>query len=115
MTVAEELRRHADLAIKEGGMYYSGEYLDAIAKRAESEQAENAKLREERDMYRDLVDHMVHPDIPDQLAAENARLRELVRDMWRDGMCECDERGACATCEYHFPDRMSELGVEAEQ
>ena len=46
MTVAEELRKHADLAIKEGGMYYSGEYLDAIARRAESEQAENAKLRE---------------------------------------------------------------------
>ena len=46
MRVAEELRKHADLAIKEGGMYYSGEYLDAIARRAESEQAENAKLRE---------------------------------------------------------------------
>lgn len=44
---------------------------------------------------------------------ENAKLRELVQDMWRDGMCECDERGACAECEYHFPDRMRELGVEA--
>ena len=43
---------------------------------------------------------------------ENAKLRELVRDMWRDGMCECDERGACAECEYHFPDRMRELGIE---
>jgi hypothetical protein len=43
---------------------------------------------------------------------ENAKLRELVRDMWRDGMCECDERGACAECEYHFPDRMRELGVD---
>lgn len=39
---------------------------------------ENAKLREERDTYRDLVGCMVHPDIPDQLAAENAKLRELV-------------------------------------
>ena len=47
-----------------------------------------------------------------ELKAENAKLRELVRDMWRDGMCECDERGACAECEYHFPDRMRELGVE---
>ena len=42
-------------------------------------EAENAKLREERDMYRDLVGCMVHPDIPDQLAAENGKLRELVR------------------------------------
>ena len=48
----------------------------------------------------------------DQLQAENAKLRELVRDMWRDGMCECDERGACAECEYHFPVRMRELGIE---
>ena len=70
---------------------------------------------EERDMYRDLVDCMVHPDVPDQLYAENVKLRELVRDMWRDGMCECDERGACAECEYHFPDRMRELGIEVEQ
>lgn len=46
------------------------------------------------------------------LKAENEKLRELVRDMWHDGMCECDERGACAECEYHFPDRMRELGVE---
>ena len=44
--------------------------------------------------------------------AENAKLRELVRDLWRDGMCECDERGACAECEYHFPVRMRELGIE---
>ncbi len=44
---------------------------------------------------------------------ENHRLRELVRDMWHDGMCECDERGACAECEYHYTDRMRELGVDA--
>lgn len=48
------------------------------------------------------------------LEAENAKLRELVRDMWRDGMCECDERGACAQCEYHFTDRMRDLRVEVD-
>ena len=55
--------------------------------------------------------------VPEDFSAmsrENAALRELVRDMWRDGMCECDERGACAECEYHFPDRMSELGIEVD-
>lgn len=46
---------------------------------AAAHERENAKLREERDMYRDLVDCMVHPDVTDQLAAENAKLRELVR------------------------------------
>jgi hypothetical protein len=57
----------------------------------------------------------------EDLKAENAELRELVRDMWRDGMCDCDECGAfvqgeyhCAQCEYHFPDRMRELGIEIE-
>ena len=43
------------------------------------------------------------------------KLEELVQDMWRDGMCECDERGACAECEYHFPDRMDELGIPRGQ
>ena len=47
-----------------------------------------------------------------QLQQENAKLRELVRDMWNEGMCECDERGACAECEYHYTDRMRELGVD---
>jgi len=54
------------------------------------ERAEADRLREERDMYRDLVDHMVHPDIPDQLAAENAKLRELcatVIDDWMSKVC----------------------------
>jgi hypothetical protein len=42
-------------------------------------------------------------------------LEELCADMWRDGMCECDERGACAECEYHFPDRMRKLGIPRGQ
>lgn len=46
MTHAELLQKHADLAMREGGMYYSGEYLSRIAKVAESLEAENAKLRE---------------------------------------------------------------------
>ena len=46
MTHAELLRSHANLAIKEGGMYYSGEYLSGIATAAESLEAENTKLRE---------------------------------------------------------------------
>lgn len=38
--------------------------------------AENDKLREERDMYSDLVEMMDHPDINAQLKTENAKLRE---------------------------------------
>ena len=46
--------------------------------------------------------------------AENAKLRELVEDMWHEGMCECGSRGKCASCEYGYPDRMRELGVEVD-
>lgn len=41
--------------------------------------AEHAKLREERDTYRDLVGMMDHPDVNAQLQAENDKLRKLVR------------------------------------
>ena len=49
------------------------------------------------------------------LQAENAKLRELVADMWNEGMCECGSRGKCARCEYGYPDRMRELGVEVDE
>ena len=42
---------------------------------------------------------------------ENAKLRELVADMWHEGMCECGSRGKCASCEYDYPTRMRELGI----
>jgi len=46
---------------------------------------------------------------------ENAKLRELVRDMWHEGMCECGSRGKCASCEYDYPTRMRELGIEVDE
>ena len=49
----------------------------------------------------------------ERLKAENAKLRELAADMWNEGMCECGSRGKCARCEYGYPDRMRELGVDA--
>ena len=50
-----------------------------------------------------------------ELEAENAKLRELVADMWNEGMCECGSRGKCARCEYGYPDRMRELGIEVSE
>ena len=47
------------------------------------------------------------------ILAENAKLRELVRDMWNEGMCECGSRGKCESCMYDYPTRMRELGVDA--
>lgn len=48
----------------------------------------------------------------ESLKAENEKLRELVRDMWRDGMCDCDEQWTCTECEYGYHERMQELGIE---
>ena len=47
MTIADELRKYADRALKEDGIYFSGAYLDRLARRAMSEQAENATLRQQ--------------------------------------------------------------------
>ena len=104
------------------------------AKKAELEfaglEAENAKLREQihwlkqGDILHVLTDqeyidqcereHLMQVSI-DALDKENAKLRELVRDMWHEGMCECGSRGKCASCEYDYPTRMRELGVEVDE
>jgi hypothetical protein len=51
-----------------------------------------------------------------KLKRENKKLRELVRDMWHDGMCDCDEFsrsiGVCVKCEYGYLERVRELGIE---
>ena len=72
-------------------------------------------ISDQRRYYERMMDEIdaVHRQQVDQLEKQNAKLRELVRDMWHDGMCECDERGACAECEYHYTDRMRELVVDA--
>ena len=98
MAIADELRQYADKAIKEGGMYFSGNYLDGLAKRAESEQAENDKLRE-------LV-------------------QDIYGVMWACAEQRCTHRhdgcfrvhgnhgDICVSERCWYEDRMSELGIE---
>lgn len=75
--------------------------------------AENEQLRRERDMYRDLVGMMDHPDLNVQLSAENAKLRELVRDLYQcSRQCGCDRCGYKDGCAMF--DHMRELGIEAD-
>ena len=88
MTHAELLRSHADTALREGGMYYSGEYLNRIATVAESLEAENVKLRE-------LVRFIMH-----QCNDGNPRCDDCIE--WNDGECVALLR-------------MRELGVEVGQ
>lgn len=89
-----ELQRHCDNQRERIGE------LEGLYAKAKAERDENA-----------MAFSKEH-DRAEFLMRENSKLRELVRDMWENGMCECDERGACAECEYHFPKRMRELGVE---
>lgn len=51
-------------------------------------------------------------DAAQALERENAKLRELMADMRRYGMCECEHKDDCQTCEFAFPRRMRELGLE---
>ena len=85
--------------------------------RVRKAEAESKKLREERDMYRDLVDHMVHPDISDQLAAENAKLRETCAEL-REACAELLKMAESHDPEWlHWPEMYEELrklGVEVE-
>ena len=60
----------------------------------------------------DMIAHL-ESDLAES-TAENAKLRELVEDMWHEGMCECGSRGKCASCEYDYPTRMRELGIEVD-
>ena len=80
--------------------------------RIEAKQPMTGYVRElvRRDMHDERLDYAALK--ASELLAENAKLRELVRDMWNEGMCECGSRGKCESCMYDYPTRMRELGVE---
>ncbi len=76
------------------------------------------ELKDERDMYRGLVEMMDHPDLNAQLQAENAKLRELV-DAWMgcgtryhtmQGACPMFDPDASDFCKASQMAR--ELGIE---
>lgn len=56
MSIADELRRDAEAALKGGGIYYSGQHLSGIAERVETLADERAKLRELVNSYADLFE-----------------------------------------------------------
>ena len=90
MTHAELLRSHANLAIKEGGMYYSGEYLSRMADVAESLEAENSKLRE--------------------LAEKAWKAAEMLCQAW-DGPCRADGVSIMTPCPMNERDELCVYGL----
>ena len=74
---------------------------------------ENAKLQAEIAELEGTIECL--QGLADATSAENAQLRELVRDMWSEGMCECGSLGKCESCIYDYPSRMRELGIEVDR
>lgn len=72
--------------------------------------AENANLQAEIAELEGTIECL--KGLAEATSAENKRLRELVRDMWSEGMCECGSLGKCESCIYEYPSRMAELGIE---
>lgn len=72
-------------------------------------QDENAKLREERDGWKKLCtdQEVVHAVREETLDKENAKLRELVQDMWLQLLNAYDRKEV-----DEFADRMRELSME---
>lgn len=82
-----------------GTMYANAKALHELLQES---RAENAELRKERDALDHLTDVLNATN--DGLIAENAKLRELMRELYEDQCDECDE--------WKYRDRMRELGVE---
>lgn len=101
-----------------GSVILTAEEVKEVEDHIDQLEAENAKLREEAESWRRLTYGLELPEYPfnrlrwEELERENGKLRELVRDMWCEGMCECGSRGKCAECMYDYPTRMRELGIE---
>lgn len=97
MSITDELREFASLCA--GGM--GGDALRHIADNIDAEHKRNMILA---------------VDCIETLCAKNARLRELLRELWvscpvHDSDCDvCKHKGGSNGCELY--DRMCELGVE---
>lgn len=85
--------------------------LDALKEEVDNLKAENEELRKELAVTNPLFETLNAAN--DRLIFENMKLRELVRDMWRelDAATQYDAGGGRgAVCEFAI--RMRELGVE---
>ena len=90
---------------RDGSIHYELEHCPACKNVADLQEAlaENAKLQNDADLLRAMLRQK---RIEKQCCmVENAKLRELVRDLYEDQCDKCD-------C-WKYRDRMRELGVDA--
>ena len=94
--VSQELMEQAYDYLKDG-------YEQALNALEEAE-AENTKLRKELDAEHALAETLGH--FHEHAQAENAKLRELLAELYEEECDECDR--------WKYRDRMRELGVEVD-
>ena len=116
-----------DIGYRNGSVHYELEYCPACKNIADLQEAleENAKLREEVEQWHRLTAGIELPEYPitefkpKDLERENAKLRELVRDIWE--ACPTDGYYCIYHCEHYDKEseshckleaRMRELGIE---
>ena len=140
MTIAEELQRDADLAKSDGGMYYSGLYLQGYADQARSLEAENENMSESIKHFELLLEILRNDcdidaswdglrkfwniqltdggvlmrDRANDAEAENSKLRELLKSARN-----CIDYGGCKSCYgmcggCTLDSAMRELGIEVD-
>ena len=110
---------------RDGSINYELEHCPACKNVADLQEAlaENAKLRETLHRRTEQFEGMTEMWV--ERGVENAKLRELVRDMWegyndpRCEECHLKDTPTCADCpicarEASVIDRMRELGVEVD-
>ena len=110
---------------RDGSIHYELEHCPACANVADLQEAlaENAKLREELDQWHSLTAGIELPEYPisefrpKDLERENAKLRELVSDMWFWSYCGHIDSESLERQMLHVDaviQRMRELGIEVD-
>ena len=86
--------------------------------------AENDKLRDKLAKWEQLTDGIDLPEypvtqfVPKDLERENAKLRELVRDLWNGMYCPTEPTEGCPSCAFNVDDecafetRIRKLGIK---
>lgn len=109
MTLADELQRDAELAKHEGGIYYSGQYLQGYADRVRKMEEDMAEDIDTITRLRDCIDD--DKENARLYMGENKELRELVKSFYDSMRCMCDT-GVWPVDPRWYAERMREFGIE---
>jgi regulator of replication initiation timing len=92
---------------------------EALERRIDELCRENEQMRQYNNTLREQVDTAKHNSVRNareyaRLCRVNDKLRELVRDMWRELAVACAEQVTSHETLREVSDRMRELGIEVD-